>query len=458
MKSEGRGRLGRFFSRGFYTVFALVLWSFGSTAWSQTITASGSPCAVPVGAFHCTVTISWTSSVPVKVYVRRPNTTSESLMSSTSGSGSTAVSWISYWPGQDFVLRRSSDNALLGVVNSVYGRRATAAADRGGSNYSWYHVDNGPGTCPTSGGTSCGDFWPYSLLRFYHNPGVRTTVQAKLASMYAGGQRRLRQIIFHCRSCGGAASSAEDSTFTAGNYLPAQFRLNLATFLTDVKAAGFQHYYASMGPSWLNDIPASCSTMTAAQINSYKTENFGVIGEVRAILVAANLPYTIDLANEWMPHPGAAPCSAPYLQSLWTMYHTAYGTNDTSGFSTIVNGTWDVNNRLASAASVYGSVLPRYIDVHMYKDPYDTPQTTLRKIADKLYQMWPTEAEGLRIVIGETDYQSVGAAHADSLREGARDIGSVQALYQWTSWRDPVDGYSHNVLPDSFTVYSSRGF
>lgn len=409
-------------------VLALIVFGYAHAA---TIAATGSPCAVPAGGNQCSVTVTWTSTVAVNVYVQNPATGAENLFASASGSGSQIAPWISFWPGANFVLRNASTHAQLAIVSNVFGRSAAPARVTGGSNYTWYQVDMGPGNCPIAGTTTCGNFWPYDIVRNYNLPGIRSTVQSKLASIYASGQRRLRHLVYHCRGCGGAGNSEEDSTYVAGWYLPAQFRTNFANFVADVKAAGFANFYLSMAPQGYNNVPGYCSSMTPATITSYQNENFGVISELRTLLVSSGMPYTIDLSNEMMPVTGiSAPCVFSYASSLWSSYVTTFGNADTSGFSTITLDVWDVNNRLANAATVYGSTTPQYIDLHIYKYTAETAQTVLRAAATMIYQMWPTTAATKHIVIGETDYELVDSTYADSLAAGARDVGSVEALYQ----------------------------
>jgi hypothetical protein len=302
---------------------------------------------------------------------------------------------------------------------------AVAGQQRGGSNYGWYQVF-----------PEC-QHGAYGVLANYHV--AKSVIDQQLRDMFANGQRRLRIPIFHGRTLGGG-TNLESKT---GDLTP-QGRENLKNLLAEIGRIGFSEIIVGFFPQGYNQ-PFG---WTAFQPEFYE-ENWTLIRNLRPLIVAAGIPYRIDLANETSPN-ARQPIALEYCQRLWNQYATAYGTSDTVGFSIIA----DVG-RLEVVSAVYGDSAfgnhgaPPALDLHFYKDPGARFKTAVSVLRDAGYrQPW---------IIGESYCNDAGEAEA--LRKAIHATHqNVLFLLQWPL---PSDSACHDVSlapPLAFDQYIKRGF
>jgi hypothetical protein len=297
--------------------------------------------------------------------------------------------------------------------------------DRGGSNYAWYQVypECKPG--------------PYGVIANYHT--AKSVIDQQLRAMYANGQRRLRIPIYHGRSLGGGTNLESKN----GDLTP-QCRRNLQNLLAEIRSIGFSEILVGFFPQGYNQ-PVR---WTAFQPDLYE-ENWSLIRNLRPLIVAAGIPYRIDLANEASPNP-RQPVLLEYCQRLWNQYAAAYGTSDTVGFSIIPD-----TGRLQVLPAVYGESAfgnhgpPPVLDLHFYKDPKARLKTAVSILHDAGYhQPW---------ILGESYFNDSGEAKA--LRKAIHATHqNVLFLLQW-----PLASKSacHDVSlapPLDFDQYIKRGF
>ncbi len=300
-------------------------------------------------------------------------------------------------------------------------------AASGGSDYGWYQLDP---PCNRE---------PYGVVSNYNT--ASTTINDQLQQMYNNGQRRLRIPIFHGRGLN--SGTVMDST---GGDLAPQFRTNLTNLLAAIKAAGFVEIEVSFHPQGGND-PTQWTTYS----EDYFEENWNLISNLHPIIAGAGIPYHIDLSNEGIPA-SSQPALLEYDQKLWNDYVSAFGSNDTLGFSIIPDP--DRLNRvsLVYGPSAYGSHgSPPWFDIHFYDNAATDFATASSALAAQGYQTtgW---------IIGEAFYND--AEEAAALRQEIQATGqTVLYLTQWPVTADRSCSPDVNVAPPlDFSNYQANGF
>ncbi|MFZ5638406.1 MAG: hypothetical protein ACOY82_17655 [Pseudomonadota bacterium] len=442
------------------------------------ISASPTTVNIPSGQSTGSSTISWTTSGVSQAHVRSSCAGAAQTGFAVTGPGnfSQVANFIPVGASCTFQLRAdSAGGALLGSV-TVAGQQAisTITTHRGGSNHLFYRH-------PTPGGAGG---YGYGIALHYHEPGVRSTVQNQLQQMYANGQRSLRVFVHYLHAPGGTTTDtpAESSrkcrvevkdakTCPAGSeyFLPLQYQQNLASYLADIRAAGFERVLVAIGPQWINDFYGCASSQIPDSIrqqlyagsplvNELFEESWGVAKETRAIAVASGLPYLMDLGNEYIPPSNLTGCAKDiiegtattqgYLRFMWSRYVANYGTQDTVGFSVIVGNGWDADNRLARMPQ-FLSPLPAVYSLHSYTasgDIYGGLRRAYTVTGNFGRRPW---------IIGETDSRSTTAAN--ELRRFVLDTPQQQVLYalQWPGFNCTTEA---ECLPLDFSTFISRGF
>jgi len=299
--------------------------------------------------------------------------------------------------------------------------KALVAADPisiGGSNYGWYNID----TSAINQNRNCRE--QFGIIANYHQQNVSSTVRQQLATMFQNGQRRLRVPIFH-------ASDLSSGTVlrSAGGNLTGEGRRNLANFLADIKAAGFQEILVGFHPisrssphTWVNYDPAIAQ------------ENWNLIQNLRPIIRGANIDYKIDLWNE-----GAASSTQSfarqYTGELWSLYNAAYGKSDTVGFSVATGSRVEAANPdrsvIGNLAADRYTVMKQVYDETGYGAPtvwdfhfYDDLDRKFKKVDDAMI----SNGDNTNIIIGETYYQGLTALSQIQSITTTRDI---LAVYAW---------------------------
>jgi hypothetical protein len=174
------------------------------------------------------------------------------------------------------------------------------------------------------------------------------------------------------------------------------------------------------------------------------------------------LPYLIDLGNEYIPSSGLAnsqgQCAKDiiegtrtqtgYLRFLWDRYVAAYGTQDSIGFSVIVNNANDVDKRL-SRMPQFLSPLPAVYSIHSYSGYGD-----ITGGLNRAYQV--TGNFGRRPwIIGETDGRSTYSANAFRSFILGQPQQQVLHVLQWPGFNCTTEA---ECLPLDFSTFISRGF
>jgi hypothetical protein len=302
-----------------------------------------------------------------------------------------------------------------------------APAGLGGSNYGWYQLDS---PCVRE---------PYGVV--YNYDTATNTIDTQLKEMYNNGQRRLRIPIYHGRGIN--SGTVMDST--GGNLAP-RFLTNLANLLGAVSAAGFEEIEVSFNPQGGND-PTHWVTFSS----DYYQENWSLIQNLHPIIAGAGIPYHIDLSNEGIPPPGYA-ALLQYSQELWNDYVSAFGSNDTLGFSIIADA-----GHVSQVSAVYGPSAfgnhgpPTLFDVHIYDETGNSFATAYSGLSGQGYQ-------GVGWIIGEAFYND--ALEAAALRQEVNNTGQkVFYLTQWPLASGPSCSPDVNVAPPLvFSNYQAQGF
>ncbi len=300
----------------------------------------------------------------------------------------------------------------------------------GGANYNWYHVDFTGSTCRRE---------PYGNIVNYNQTTVRNTVKSQLATMYAGGQRRLRVAIFVSDNfSSGTVVQAVSGTF------PAQYLTNLQNYLSDIKAGGYQEVMVGLFP--LGNYSFWTSTSYSPTIAS---QYWGLLQQLHQVVASSGLPYVIDLGNELMPPSSGSTVWKTYVTNIWGWYVAAYGPNYTVGFST------PSPERISNMA-VYGSTKPSVVDIHIYTNPatgYTTADSAL-------------SSQGLSnidIIIGESWYND--STYAQGIRGSINASNSGRWMRWLTEWprsqtgsQDPSCTGQNVQSPLDDSVYLLNGF
>jgi hypothetical protein len=302
-----------------------------------------------------------------------------------------------------------------------------ALAGLGGSNYAWYRLDP---PCNRE---------PYGVIYNYNT--AKATIDAQLEEMYNNGQRRLRIPIFFARGIN--SGTIMDST--GGNLAP-QFQTNLANLLAAIKAAGFVELEVGFFAQGGND-PTQWSTFSS----DFYQENWTLIQNLRPIIAGGGIPYHLDLMNEGIPPPGYA-AFLEYSQRLWNDYVSAFGSNDTLGFSIIADAAHVSQVSLVYGPSAFGNHgSPQLFDVHIYDNAANSFATAFTALTSQGYQE-------IGWIIGEAFYND--ATEAMALRQEVSSTGQkVFYLTEWPVTADRSCSPDVNVAPPAdFSNYQTQGF
>jgi hypothetical protein len=314
-----------------------------------------------------------------------------------------------------------------GAPSSLQSAQKQLPAGLGGSDYGWYYLAP---PCNRE---------PYGVIYNYNTAAA--TINAQLQLMYNNGQRRLRIPIFFARGIN--SGTIMDST---GGNLSSQFRSNLANFLAAIKAAGFLDIEVGFFPQANND-PTRWTTFS----DDYFEENWSVIQNLRPIISASGIPYHLDLQNEGIPPAGYA-ALLQYDQMLWNDYVSAFGSNDTLGFSIIADSAHVGQVTAVYGPSPYGSSgSPGLFDVHIYDETGAEFGIAFISLNAQGYQ-------GVPWIIGEAYYND--ATEAAALRQQADSTGQkVLYLTEWPLTSGQSCDPNVNVAPPSdFSNYQAQDF
>jgi hypothetical protein len=311
----------------------------------------------------------------------------------------------------------------------VFGSATATGAERGGSNYNFYHINS---DCSRD---------QYGVIGQYDT--ARGTIDHQLKEMYANGQRRLRLVIFYGH--GLYTGTVLDSA--GGNFAP-RYRANLAALLAEIKAIGYRGLDFAFGPQLQNSPwqPQLGGEWPQWREDMYQ-EHWHLIENLRPIFVASGLPYHIDLLGEAIPT-ATQPMYMRYTRRMWAEYTRTYGKSDTVGFSIIPAITPD---RIAQMRKIYGDDPPPLFDLHMYHDAYSYFTSAHERLARLGYGNIPW-------IIGETYYND--ARDAKEFAQAIKDTGQkVLYLYQWPLTRkEGCQGAVDVPAPLQFNEYTARGF
>lgn len=330
----------------------------------------------------------------------------------------------------------------------------------GGSNYHWYALD---GLC---------DREPYGIVANYHladsNGPVRAQAQQQLAAMHARGMTRLSLGIYftHGFNSGTLVDSSNPAQVS-------QAVTNIGNLLADVKAAGFGEVLFRFFP--VSTISPSDPSFDPNLVDEY----WNLITQLRPAVVAAGIPYRLDLGVELAPRDSNSavifPVSDRYkypensnwsraVRDLWQRYFTAYGRNDTVGFSFFTDTNPDNQRwRVRHMRYVYEGNYPYLYAVDVY------PTATINA-ADKFIQLH--DAMVAEDSDGTLGFRNNGWIIAEVNYEDplvAADLSSAiaatgRAVFYLTQW--PLDR-AGGVCPDphvnvrppyEWGVYKAFGF
>lgn len=341
------------------------------------------------------------------------------------------------------------------------GFESARAQSRGGSNLVWYQVDS---ACVAE---------PQAVLTDYHLPDVRSQVVDTLAAMRAAGQRRVSVIIFHAHG----DNSNPDGTVnelvldSTGGTLAKTYLYNLRDLLADIRSGGFEEVLLRFAPQWINN-PQDWKDNGGFN-EALFAENWSVIQQVRPYVVAAGIPYRIDLMVEGLPRArifaGQIIANDPdndewteYAQRLWENYVDAYGKADSIGFSSVAGPDLQKTDarveHLNTVYRVHGVVdRPNVIGVDFYPANGIDEGQFFSKWSEELDKEGLTE---LPIIIPEAYYDD--ASSAALLQSAMTETGRpVPYLLQWPLQRDagcyPGDPVTVPV-PTAFQHYLDHGF
>ncbi len=191
----------------------------------------------------------------------------------------------------------------------------------GGSTYLMYSSD------PCSG-----------VIRNYDTKG--DFIRANLRAMLANGQRRLSIMLTYlhepqtdgitgCVAPGAAGTNMSSDLWN----IDTGYYTNLAAYIKDASAMGFEEFVVIFGPQWNNGFDAWGSLEYGMGANpdgiNYYAENFSVIRAVRQILVNSGVRYRLVLQDEVFHIAVYDP--GPYVAKLWADYVAEFGLADTCG-------------------------------------------------------------------------------------------------------------------------------
>jgi hypothetical protein len=316
-----------------------------------------------------------------------------------------------------------------------------ASEHRGGSDYHWYKV-GGPGQ---------------ELLYSKHRVILgylehKAEIDQQLTTMYANGQRRLRIGIEF------ANDDAPNRLHVTNGAFASQDASQIAALLASIKAIGFEEVYVNINGGGAHNNVRHWQEWN----DTVYRENFSVIAHTRELTKASGLPYLLDLGGEYTPVLNGQEIRVQYCRRLWADYATAFGTEDTVGFSIIASIS---NDRYGHLRDIYGDTPPKAFDLHVYARRDEANGTYIessyqrfvhahQRIADVGYGNVPW-------IIGESFYND--GLEAKQLAQAINETGQrVLFLLQFPHVRPPFPKpprYSDvDVVPLEFDQYISCGF
>lgn len=360
-------------------------------------------------------------------------------------------------------LRHFGLAALLAVGATSSAQAQTAdtlpVAYKGGSNYLWYRVDIWQN--PKTGETEC-NREPYSIIKNYDTTAIGTTqsvrsvVQGQLAQMAATGQRALRLGLF----LSGVPDNGTPVHLPPGQRLPARYLNNLAAFLADIRAAGFDYVEMALFPIFHDYDPSSWPDAWESNPDYEKryVTYRNSLYDLRHVVASSGLSYAMDLGNEILST--SSPNQVRFATRLWREYKTAYGSADSVGFSFyLVRNGGLATQALDNLQTVYASGWPAGLDVHLYDYDKASEGQLLAMLSTKLGQLGQNT---IPITVGEVMYND--ASSANSLASTAATISQpMRALIQWPKSRtgsqhQSCDGQNVQAPMTGWSRYKAAGF
>jgi hypothetical protein len=314
---------------------------------------------------------------------------------------------------------------LLGTISSVaYGDAPTVADAHGGSNYTFYHLDN----CSRNGSGVIPNYDTQKAL-----------IDAQLQTMYRNGQRSIGLNLFFMH---GGKNVVLDST---GGDIAPKYKQNLAALLATIKKIGFENVLIKFAPQGMNHPWNSGHEWPEWHEDMYQ-EHLSLIKNLHPIFVASGVHYMIDLLGEAIPASNQ-PMLLRYTRRLWADYTRAFGNQDTVGFSIIPKVRPD---RIAQIPEVYGGNPPPVLDMHLYDDAYTNFVSAHERLKAEGYGDIPW-------IIAETYYND--PQNADELSRAVRRTGQkVLFLLQWPLTRANACREVDVPAPLEFDQYLNNGF
>jgi hypothetical protein len=290
----------------------------------------------------------------------------------------------------------------------------TIAAPRGGpligANYTHYEIEH----CSLQ---------DTGILASYGANHVRRKVRDQLAEMQRGGLQALRILIWHQSTPG----NQRWGVIPSKGGLKDDHRRALALFASDVRRAGFKHFFISIAPMGANN------PRNSAYDPDLFTENWRFLLDVRRVVKRAGPSrLRVDLINEAPPgfweSESVARRIMRYIRAMYARSARAFGAHELT-VSTIAGvGTRDAVSRIRSlvkALDASGAPYPQAFEVH-------TGQRGTRVFADLM--AIDRALDSLRLpqplVIGEAAYndRATGRAIRRFMRTSSR---RVVAVLEW---------------------------
>jgi hypothetical protein len=491
--------------------------------------ASDSPCTLPAGASSCTVNMTASvQNTPVSCIWK----TSPSLgLVGCSGSSN----WPQVWPwtntaghtmqlkAHDFMPSNNqkgfSEGTLLDQLN-VIALEAVPTVANGGSVFAWYKH--------TTGGSlddaSTQRIMPFGIIKNYHlidastNQPVRSLVINQLSQMYQEGQRKIGVDFYYGRSSQwfthGTYINSRAKEYKTGGvyYIDEQYLINVANYLDDIDAAGFEQVLLNFLPGGANypstwnhwylsyekdlDYTFDGASLISSGYNPNDPEprwqqtplwreNWQVIKAVTNVFEASGVDYIVDVQNEAMPlvdSEGYASCADPQNdpdcscvnsgESNWQQCLAAHPVELAlyqERTEAMIAKLWKKFRVKFPAVKTTGFSFISTSDWQLdqrsqtmaniylgdYPDYlnlhiYNSNTSAVTDIFNRAMNL----PGGQNIIIGETFYNDMSSATA--FRDAQLATGAhINFVIQWP--RSPQDGYNY-PLPLSFEEYMLENF
>lgn len=241
------------------------------------------------------------------------------------------------------------------------------------------------------------------IIYSYHQPGVRTNVQAQLSTMKKVNQiESLRLIVWHMTDIGSHRWGIIPSK---DGKIADPYRTNLINYLNDIKNSQITRLTISFGPQWTN-------APTSSNYDPIKfTENWTFIQDIRSLVKQYGPTTTrIDLLNEGAPsvYQPSHQVVTDYLKNIYTNYINVYGKADVTISSIGPSGSGGATDRLQNLISLIkatGKGYPNWFEIHIGRTENDA-------FADlqNAHQTLKTNKLSQPITVGETSYENSSVA------------------------------------------------